>query len=47
MNGKYMGWREQRWVTRDPERLKKMKERRERKEKQLAARDRKGEHRDN
>ena len=33
MNGKYMGWREQRWTTRDPQRLARMRERREKKEK--------------
>ena len=37
MNGKYMGWREQRWVSRDAGRLARMKEKRERKEKQRAA----------
>ncbi len=33
MNGKYMGWREQRWTARDPQRLARMRERREKKEK--------------
>lgn len=36
MNGKYMGWREQRWTTRDPQRLARMREHREKKEKARA-----------
>ena len=36
MNGKYMGWWEQRWTTRDPQRLARMREHREKKEKALA-----------
>lgn len=36
MNGKYMGFLEQRWVSRDPDRLARMKERRELKKKREA-----------
>ena len=36
MNGKYMGWREQRWVERDAERLQRMEEKRLKREKQAA-----------
>lgn len=36
MNGKYMGWREQRWVDRDLRRLERMRERRDRKDKKAA-----------
>lgn len=43
MNGKYMGFLERRWVSRDPDRLARMKKRRERKEKNRAQAEKKGE----
>lgn len=33
MNGKYMGWREQRWTNRDAKRLEHIREKREAKAK--------------
>ena len=32
MNGKYMGWREQRWVKRDADRLQRMAEKKQKKQ---------------
>lgn len=43
MNGKYMGFLERRWVSRDPDRLARMKKRRESKEKVKAQVEKKGE----